>query len=124
MVVVRRLAAALSVPLALSMAAQAGAQTTSAFPAGPTDFPPFVAPAQPTLPQFRMTMGDLRAPGEVPRNGLIAAYPVRENLQIGVGRFTVPELARPRTHMEADRAPTAARPRERGVAAVGLSIRF
>ena len=122
--VLRRIAAALSASFVLISASGADAQTVSAFLVGPTDSSLAPAPDQRNLPQFRMPAGDFREAGRPRRNGLIAAVPLRENLQIGVGRFTVPELARPRTHMESDRAPTAVRMRDRGVAAIGLSVRF
>ena len=41
-----------------------------------------------------------------------------------IGRFDVPELARPRTHMERERTPTSVRPRDRGIAAVGFTLSF
>ena len=122
--VLRRFYAALSAPLILLVAAGADAQATSVFLVGPDDVSPSPAPALPNLPDFRAPMGDLRMPGAVRRNGLIAAYPLRENLQIGIGRFAVPAIARPRTYMEADRTPTAARAHDRGIAAVGFSLRF
>jgi hypothetical protein len=50
--------------------------------------------------------------------------PIDDNLQIGLGRFKVAEPARARTHMEPEGAPTDLRRRERGVAAVGMSLRF
>lgn len=50
--------------------------------------------------------------------------PVAGNLHIGVGRFSVPAPARPRTHTEPiGRTGDIAR-RNRGVAAIGLSLRF
>lgn len=67
---------------------------------------------------------DLDGGANVRRSGLIAAYRVGDNLQVGVGRFAVPEIARPRTNLETERHPTAVRPRERGIAAVGVSLSF
>ncbi|MGZ8997299.1 MAG: hypothetical protein ACXW2T_00435 [Allosphingosinicella sp.] len=49
---------------------------------------------------------------------------IDHNLQIGLGRFKVAEPARPRTYMEPERAPTDLRRRERGIAAVGMSLSF
>ena len=118
----RRFAAALTVAFALATA-PAGAQINQSFLVGPVDPAPIAEPARPNLPVFRI-MDNPEQPGRPPRNGLIAAYPVRENLTIGVGRFAIPEIARPRTHMEADSQPTAVRRRERGLAAVGFSFRF
>jgi hypothetical protein len=76
------------------------------------------------LPGFRMPRGDYRQPPGPVRNGLIGAIPLGRNLQVAVGRFIVPELPRPRTHMEADRRPADVRARDRGIAAVGFSFRF
>lgn len=81
------------------------------------------APAR-LLPSFSPPAGDFRQVGTPRRSGLIAALPIDENLQIGLGRFKVAEPARPRTHMEPERAPTDLRRRERGVAAIGMSLRF
>ena len=120
----RRTYAALAGSFVLLTAAPAEAQPNQTFLAGPIDVSPSAEPARPTLPDFRVPEGDLRQAGQPRRNGLIAAYPVNRNLQIGIGRFAVPELARPRTHMEGERNPTGVRPRERGIAAVGLSLRF
>ena len=83
-----------------------------------------VRPSARVLPNFSAPAGDFRQPGTPRRNGLIAAFPIDENLQIGLGRFRVAEPPRPRTHMEPERAPTDLRRRERGVAAIGMSLRF
>lgn len=85
---------------------------------------PALEPAAVGLPDFRMPRGDYRRPPGPVRNGLIGALPLGRNLQLAIGRFIVAELPRPRTHMEADRRPADVRPRDRGVAAVGLSLRF
>lgn len=74
-------------------------------------------------PDFRI-LEDPSRPGEPPRSGLIAAWPVNDNLTVGVGRYAVPRIARPRTNMEAERSPTGVRDRDRGIAAVGFSLRF
>ena len=74
-------------------------------------------------PNFRMPSGDLReAPGPR-RNGLIAALPVNANMTLGIGRFSS-SAPRPRDHVEAEPRPADLRRRDRGVAAVGVSIRF
>jgi hypothetical protein len=122
--ILRRNLAALVGSLVLLTAAQAQAQPSQSSLVGPVDVSPSAAPARPNLPNFTMPAGDLRQVGEPRRNGLIAAYPVGRNLQIGIGRFAVPEIARPRTHMEGERHPTAVRSRERGIAAIGLSYSF
>lgn len=116
--------AALALLLSLTTAASAAAQHSGAALLQPLDtVPQFSAPTA-NLPDFRAPEGDLRQAGEVRRNGLIATYRVGPNLQIGVGRFAVPEIARPRTNMERDRSPTAVRPRDRGIAAIGFSLSF
>lgn len=64
-----------------------------------------------------------RAPPGPMQNGRIG-MPVAGNLQLGVGRFSVSEQPRPRTHTEPlARGADIAR-RDRGIAAVGLSLRF
>lgn len=118
----RRRAAALTVAFALATP-PAGAQINQSFLVGPVDPAPTAKPPRPNVPTFRI-MDNPEEPGRPPRSGLIAAYPVRENLTVGVGRFAIPEIARPRTHMEADGPPASVRRRERGLAAIGLSLRF
>lgn len=81
-------------------------------------------PPPATRLQFRSPEGDLRFPPPVRRNGLIAAMAIDANVEIGIGRFTVAEIARPRTNLEAERHPTTVRPRDRGIAAIGVSFRF
>ena len=71
---------------------------------------------QPRMPVWRAPAGPLREG----RLGL----PVAGNLQLGVGRFSVQELARLRTHTEPiSRSMTVPR-RNLGIAAIGLSLRF
>lgn len=118
--VVRRLLAAWPVPLVLCAAA-ANAQNIQVV--GPVDGGVAAAPAPANIPRFEV-MPDPSDPGRPRRNGLIAAYQVRENMTVGIGRFAIPEIARPRTNMERERDPTGVRRRERGMAAVGVSIRF
>jgi len=119
--VLRRPWPALAVPLTLLTAAPAAAQHSPAALVAP---PGRSADAALRLPDFTPPAGDLRRAGEPRRNGLIAAWRVSDDVQIGIGRFSVPEIARPRTHMESDRAPTSVRSRDRGIAAVGFSLRF
>ena len=84
---------------------------------------PYLPSRQPPPPSFRMPQLDLReAPGPV-RNGLIAAVPLRDNVTLGIGRFWS-SAPRPRSHVESEPRPAEMRRRERGVAAVGVSIRF
>lgn len=79
---------------------------------------------RPNLPDFRMPVGDLREAGAPRRNGLIAAMPLDERVTIGVGRFSVTEIARPPTHVEPAQRAAEVRRRDRGIAAVGVSLRF
>ena len=108
----------------LSWPAAAAAQSATAVLVGPTD-PTLHSIAPPSsLPDFRMPRGDYRQPPGPVRNGLLGAVPLRSNLQVAVGRFMIPEVARPRTHMEHDARPADVRRRDRGMAAVGFSLRF
>ena len=50
--------------------------------------------------------------------------PLAGNVQVGVGRFSVLEPARPRTHTEPIARGTDIARRNRGIAAVGVSLRF
>ena len=120
----RRPAAALTVSLVLITAAPAVAQTSGAALVGPIDqrLPPVFSRSH--APDFRMPEGDLRRVGAPQRNGLIAAVPVNSNLQIGIGRFRIGEIARPLNNTETDRQGTAVRPRDRAMAGIGFSLRF
>ena len=118
----RRFRPAPVIACVLLAAVPAAAQTSGAALVGPLERPAIAFDRRPI--DFRPPDGDLRDPGSPPRNGLIAAWRINEDLEIGIGRFAVPEIARPRTHMESERNPTAVRPRDRGIAAVGFSLRF
>lgn len=76
------------------------------------------------LPRFFALPETANEPPGGRGSGLIAAMPLSDRLTIGVGRFRALELARPRTHVEPDRRPTDVRSRDRGIAAVGVSLRF
>ncbi|HEV2816168.1 MAG TPA: hypothetical protein VGW40_02955 [Allosphingosinicella sp.] len=67
--------------------------------------------------------GELRGGGPA-RNGLIAAMDIGDGLQLGVGRFSMLDLARTRTHLEAEPRPTDVRGRQSSIAAVRLSFSF
>lgn len=107
----------------LSWPVAAAAQSATAALVGPTDPTLHSIAFRPSLPDFRMPRGDYRQPPGPVRNGLIGAVPLGRNLQVAVGRFAIPEVARPRTHMEHDSRPDVRR-RDRGMAAVGFSFRF
>ena len=76
----------------------------------------------PATNRYRLTEGDLRFPRTPGRPGLSVTLPLRPNLDVGVGSFVIPEPARRRSNVERERSAT--RPRERGIAAVGLTLRF
>ena len=120
----RRSFAGLTVSFVLLTAPPAFGQQNAATLVGPIDPRPGMEISVPRHVEFRVPEGDLRRAGQPRRNGLIAAYPIDENLEVGLGRFLVPEIARPRTHMESERNPTAVRFRDRGIAAVGFIHRF
>ena len=61
-------------------------------------------------------------PGPLPGGRL--AMPVAGNLHFGVGRYSVLEPARPRTHTEPIARSAEIARRNRGIAAVGFSLRF
>ena len=119
-----RFFAGLTISLVLLGAPPALAQQNAAALVGPLDQDTGIESPGPRRLDFRAPEGDLRQPGPQRSNGLLAAVPIYDNFEIGLGRFLVPELARPRTHMETDRQPTEVRPRDRGIAAVGFSYRF
>lgn len=116
---VGRLCGALAVPLVLSAAAEAqiGGSAPVATGLG-------MVPIRTGLPGFRMAGGDLREGRWPSRNGLVATLPVADNLDIGVGRFAVLEVAGRRTNIELERRPTDMRRRERAIAAVAFSFSF
>ena len=118
----RRIVAAF-VPFTL-LAAPAVAQMRAATLVGPLEPLPPTFPAVSAVPEFGMPRDDLQQPAQPRRNGLIAAFPVDRNVEIGLGRFRVVDPARPRTNTEFDRQPMSVRPRERGIAAIGVSLRF
>lgn len=117
MPIMGRLCVALAAPLALSAAA-AEAQLSRSALVAPVEAGLSVVPARSGLPDFRMPPGDFRAQPGPARNGLIGTVPLRRDLQIAVGRFAVPNFTAPR--MEG----ADIRRRDRGIAAVGLHLRF
>jgi len=120
----RRLAAALSASFSLVTASPVVAQNNAVALVQSHDQGRFTVAPRSRGPQFLVPEGDLRRPGETRRNGLIAAIAVNPNLDIGVGRFHVGEIARPRDNTERERQPGSVRSRDRGMAGVGFSLRF
>lgn len=55
---------------------------------------------------------------------LVAAMNVGDGMQLGIGRFSMLDLARSRTNMEREPRPTNMARRERSIAAVRLSFSF
>src|SRR5690348_16291282 len=64
-----------------------------------------------------------REPESPVRDGRFA-MPLADNLHLGIGRFSGPEVRRPRTHTEPVWQSGDMTRRDRGRAAVGLSLRF
>jgi hypothetical protein len=63
------------------------------------------------------------APAPFP-GGIVGAVPLAPNMQLSIGRFTIAEPARPRTHTEPAHRLADMRRQERGIAAIGLSLNF
>ncbi len=99
-------------PILLMLAAAAAAQ---AAPSSPPDRPQQPRP-QPQAPVWRAPPG--------PFQGGRLGTPLGDNLQLGVGRFSGPEMTRPRTHTEPLGRAADIVHRERGRAAIGLSLCF
>jgi hypothetical protein len=76
-------------------------------------------PPRPEQPPARIW----RAPPG-PMQGGRFGLPLAGNVQVGVGRFSVLEPARPRTHTEPIARGAEIGRRSRGIAAVGVSLRF
>ncbi|MGQ0558054.1 MAG: hypothetical protein ACT4OE_00450 [Sphingosinicella sp.] len=94
-----------------------------AAPATAQNLPTLISAETPAATnRHRLTEGDLRFPRTPARAGVSVTVPLRPNLDIGVGSFVIPEPARRRSNVERERPAT--RPRERGIAAVGVTIRF
>src|SRR4051794_228872 len=84
----------------------------------------YAVQSAPGATDFRIRQADLREAGPALPRGLIGAVDLAERLQLGVGRFGVPELAPPRSHTEPERRPVDVRRRDQGIAAVGISYSF
>ena len=118
----RRPTAALMASLTLMSAAPAIAQVSGAALVGPLERAPAAPQPRASVPQFMMLEGDFRRVGEPRRNGLIASVPVNPNLDIGIGRFRIGEIARPLNNTESQAM--SVRPRDRAMAGIGFSLRF
>jgi hypothetical protein len=55
---------------------------------------------------------------------MIESWSLGDNAQVGLGRFRVMEMARPRTNIERERAPLTMDRPTRPIMGAGLSIRF
>jgi hypothetical protein len=76
------------------------------------------APARPALRYGPPAMTPAVAP-EATHDGLIASYMLQPNLQLGIGRYRMRGIVEP--PMRPDRESQV---REKGVAAIGLSLNF
>jgi hypothetical protein len=63
------------------------------------------------------------APAPFP-GGIVGALPLAPNMQLSIGRFTIAGPARPRTHTEPAHRLADVRRGDRGIAAIGVSLRF
>jgi hypothetical protein len=79
--------------------------------------------AERRTPPDWIPVGDLRG-GPPARIGLVVAMRVGDGMQLGVGRFSILDLARSRTNMEREPRPTDIERRERSIAAVRWSFSF
>ena len=87
--------------------------------AAPPAAGPVAAAAEAPPPRARYRPPPAPFPG-----GIVGALPLAPNMQVSIGRFTIAEPARPRTHTEPAHRLADVRRSERGIAAVGLSLRF
>ncbi|MFN3943321.1 MAG: hypothetical protein ACK4K7_00160 [Allosphingosinicella sp.] len=77
------------------------------------------------LPRLSVTRDRYDEDGfPVVRNGLVASVEVEDGVTIGLGRFSVTEIARPRSNVESLGRAADIRQRDRNIAAVGLQLRF
>lgn len=67
---------------------------------------------------------DLRPPPGSGSADMVALAPIGERGAIGLGRFSVLEPPRPRTHLEPERDPTDVGRRRRGIGGLGLRMVF
>ena len=115
-----RMAMAFTAATAFCIAAEAGAQDARD-PRLPT---PALQEAEPG----DRTHSDLSVRADRSRRStgtdMLALSPRRDDVAIGIGRFSVLDPPRPRSHMEADRDPTNVRRAERSIGGIGLRISF
>ena len=115
-----RMAMAFAAATACCIAAEAGAQNGSD--------PRLPAPAPREAERGDRTHSDLSVRADRSRrssgNDMLALSPPGNDIAIGIGRFSVLDPPRPRSHMEADRDPTNVRRAERSIGGIGLRITF
>lgn len=122
--IAHRMLAVLLAPLALLAGGEAEAQSS----AEQDRNPPVTLELEPSLDadgDSGVVRRDIRAQDQAMlRDGLLGAWEIGDGALLGVGRFTVPELARPRNHMEQEDHPTRIRDDGQGIAAVGIKLPF
>lgn len=122
-----RFACGLIVFTATALAAPAAAQLSHE-PMVVAEAPQQAAPPQMQVAtestDFRMPRATMRSSAAAAPAGMIAAMPLADRLTMGVGRFSVVEEPRVRTHTEPAYRATEVRRRESGIAAVGISLNF
>ena len=118
----RRHAAALAITCACTFAAPALAQPSRTY--GPVEPAQRIAPPAPASPQRLSALTPAPAPQPVLRDGLIERMELGGGAEIGIGRFRVGNIPKPRTNMEMERNPAALERPSRAIAGAGLRIRF
>lgn len=115
----RRVSAALAISCACLWPAQAIGQQQQVY--GPTETPrPRTAPT----PGSEQRPAATQQPPAAPPMSMIESWSLGDNAQVGLGRFRVMEMARPRTNIERERAPLTMDRPTRPIMGAGLSIRF
>lgn len=118
----RRLVAALAISCAWLWPAQAISQPSPVY--GPPETArPRAAPEQ-TPDQQSQRVPLLEEPAASAPVTMIESWSLGGSAELGLGRFRVMEIARPRTHTERQRAPLNMERETRPIAGAGLSIRF
>lgn len=114
---VSRLTAALALPC-LCLGAQTAAAQSRPASGEPIQFELRRLVTVPADEEIRLRPAE---PAAAPRTGMIQSW-VDGNAEVGLGRFTVPNSARPRTHTE--RMGIGLDPETRRIAGAGMHIRF